>query len=134
MSKKKKISRIVVVIISLMMLSFIASIIVKEIKSRRELKRISILPQFRFTSLENTPFTADSLKKDKTTIIMIYSDECFHCLDNFDLVVELVIDDPKIQVLMVSSDSLNRIQHFKDRFDIDDSMPITFTHCNILDL
>lgn len=133
MSKSKKFRMLVVVVIGLILLSLVVSIIVKEIKNKRELQKISILPQFSFTTLENSPFASDSLKKGKSTIIMIYSDECFHCLENFDLLVELVIDEPKFQVLMVSSDSLHRIQRFKDRFDIDDSMPITFTHCDILE-
>lgn len=134
MSKSNILKKLVVAVIGLIVLTFIVSIIVKEIKNRRNLQKISIVPQFSFITLENAPFTTDSLKKGKASIIMLYSDECFHCLDNFDLVVDLVIDESEIQVLMVSSDSLHRIQRFKDRFDIDDSMPITFTHCNILEL
>ncbi|HET54097.1 MAG TPA: redoxin domain-containing protein [Ignavibacteria bacterium] len=134
MSKINKLKKLVAVAAGLILLSFIVSIIIKEIKNRRELEKISILPQFSFTTLGNTPFTADSLKTGITTIVMIYSDECFHCLENFDLVIDLVLDEPDIQVLMVSSDSLHRIQRFKERFDVDDSMPISFTHCDMLEL
>jgi hypothetical protein len=61
---------------------------------------------------------------------MLYQSECGSCYGVFDQIVNNLYDITRVQVLMVSPDSLESIRNFKNRFDLDPDMPISFYQCN----
>ncbi len=65
---------------------------------------------------------------------MFFGADCFRCLTVFDELVDFTLDNPSFQVIMVSPDSLSAILGFKERFDIDQSMPIVFLQADEPDM
>lgn len=134
MSDRNKVKRLLSLIIIVILLVIVISVILKVQRGKGEIQKIMTLPQFSFNSLDNRLFTTDSLQQGKYTIIMLYSTDCIHCLTTFDQVADLISDNDLIQVIMVSPDSLEIIQKFKDKFDLDISMSIKFLQCNEMKL
>ncbi|NOU18625.1 MAG: redoxin domain-containing protein [Bacteroidales bacterium] len=109
-------------------------IINKRTQENRLSQKIKVLPNFTFKSLDNHLITPDSISSDRNTIIMLYSSDCLHCYNIFDQMVNLISEMPTFQILMVSSDSLETISEFKEKFDLDPGMPIKFYQCDKAEL
>lgn len=131
MMVKENISRkLIITVITIVVLAMAISIIVKLQKNNIGIQKVKTLPTFSFNSITGKIVSSDSLMVMQNTIIMLHSTDCMHCLTTFDQIVELVSDYPSFQIIMVSPDSINLIENFRDKFDLDPSLPIFFTQSN----
>lgn len=125
--KKNKSIKIITSAIGIVILAMAVSIIIKLQKNNIDIEKIKTLPAFSFKSIDGKLISSDSIGIMHNTIIMLHSTDCMHCLTTFDQIIELVSDYPSFQIIMVSPDSLNLIENFRDRFDLDPDLPILFT-------
>ncbi|MBN1990757.1 MAG: redoxin domain-containing protein [Bacteroidales bacterium] len=93
-------------------------------------KYATTFPNLSLKSLNGNAITSLPILNNTQTIIMLYQSECSSCYGTFDQIVNNLYDIPRVQVLMVSPDSLESIRNFKNRFDLDPDMPISFYQCN----
>ncbi len=88
--------------------------------------RFPVVPAFKLTNIaDSSYFTKTDLKKKKSTIIIIFSPTCEHCVEETKELKEKINLFKKAQIIMVSPLEYNYLRQFYDSNKIADYPTIT---------
>jgi thiol-disulfide isomerase/thioredoxin len=73
---------------------------------------LGILPDFRFYNLNGDVFNADSLKKDKRTVLIYFSTSCEFCLSEFIIIKQNIADFGKTDFILVSGEPNSELNRY----------------------
>jgi len=81
--------------------------------------RFPILPSFKLTKVpDSTSFTKQDLKKNKPTIVMIFSPDCEHCQEETKMLTANIGLFKKAQIIMASPTEYRFLRAFYDEYKI----------------
>jgi thiol-disulfide isomerase/thioredoxin len=81
--------------------------------------KTKVIPGFTLLSLDSVPFTQTVLVENKNTIIMLFNPTCGHCQDQLQLMLALPEITQSTNVILTSSETLNKIKTFYDKFHLE---------------
>lgn len=122
----KKIKTALILIVCSLII-YLGSLVIFEIKKKNQLNsKIKSIPSFTFTTLEHKDFTRDNLRKNTNTIFIYFNSECDYCKDEAILISNRKNDLNNCQIIFVSSESIDKIEDFSTRYNLDNSESIVF--------
>ena len=86
-------------------------------------EHISKLPQFSFTTLQNTSFNSSSITQGPVLIVR-YHPECEHCQYEISELLKSKIAKSGFKILLISDADKNDINKFLDQFSISEKQGI----------
>lgn len=82
-------------------------------------KRFPSVPPFRLLMQDSTTvFTKDDLKKNKNTLIFLFSPDCHHCQHEAGELVKNKDLFKDVQIIMAGTATLNQLQNFYDTYQL----------------
>jgi len=105
--------------ITMLLVSLLGYKIVSTINKKNKIqKSIAVLPDFKFYSLENQPFTKDSLLPNQSTLFLFFNTTCEHCQYETEEILKNAGLLSKKNVLYISSQSIQEIKAFDSTYHL----------------
>ncbi|HET9056492.1 MAG TPA: hypothetical protein VFN30_06570 [Chitinophagaceae bacterium] len=76
------------------------------------------LPFFKIMLTDSSFFYKDNLKKNRATIIILFSPECDHCKKQIEQLIQNIDKFKKTQILMISPLPFTKIKEFYNEYQI----------------
>ncbi|HEV7230560.1 MAG TPA: hypothetical protein VGO45_04480 [Bacteroidia bacterium] len=83
-----------------------------QIVTRSVYDSLGILPVFRFYNLKGEPFTPDSLRKDRKTVLIYFKTDCEFCLSEFKLIKHNISSFPGTDFILISRESVPDLKKY----------------------
>lgn len=111
--------KIFITVIVLLLISFLIYKIVSTIsKKEKNQSAISVLPNFKFYTLANIPFTNDSLITKKNSLLLFFNTTCEHCQYELEAIIKNISNFKNTNVLLISSQAKKDIALFDSTYQI----------------
>lgn len=92
---------------------FLGYKVITAINSKQQIKEaIAILPAFEFYTLQNKPYTKDSLLQNQSTLFLFFNTTCEHCQYETEQIVKNAAMLSNKNVLYISNQSTQEIKAF----------------------
>lgn len=129
---KKKIILIIVVIGVFGLLSYLGYNVISKTEEKNQIaKKLEIIPDFEFITLEQQPFTKANLNPNINTIFIYFNSECDFCQHEAQSIRENLDSFKNVQFIFVSSESIATIQNFSLQYNLNNQQNITFLYDNL---
>jgi len=102
-----------------LLLGFFTYQIIIKTQHKNELKKaIQTIPNFKFTKLNNEPFTKSNLVKNKKTILINFNSECHYCQAEANGIKKHLSEFKNIQIVFISSEPIEKIKSFQKKYQL----------------
>ncbi len=106
------------------------NVILKAKEKNKISKRLEIIPEFQFLTLEKKPFTKANLKLNLNTIFIYFNSECVFCQSEAQSISDNLDSFKIMQLIFVSTESIVTIKQFSERYNLNNKQNITFLYDN----
>jgi thiol-disulfide isomerase/thioredoxin len=109
--------------------SFLIYKITSTINKKEKIQNtISVLPNFKFYTLSNLPFTNDSIIVKKSSLLLFFNTTCDHCLYETEQIIKNIAAFKNTNVLLISSQAKNEILLFNSTYNISNYSTLHLLH------
>jgi thiol-disulfide isomerase/thioredoxin len=92
---------------------FLGYKVINAINNKQQIKEaIATLPAFKFYTLQNKPYTKDSLLQNQSTLFLFFNSTCEHCQYETEQILKVAGQLSNKNVLYISSQSIREIKAF----------------------
>lgn len=122
---RKKV-KIVILIAIVVLFGTMGAIIVSKVQTKNAAEaQVENLPDFKFFTLDKTPFTRGNIEQGKPVLIIHFHPECENCQWAAQEMKTKVDQLSDVQVLMISSADPEKVSEFMKHFELDKHSQIT---------
>ncbi len=82
-------------------------------------KRFPILPPFELKGVNDNLIKRDDMAKRKATIVMFFSPDCHHCIDQFNQLNNVKKDFEKYNLVMATYQPMEQLQEFYKQYGLE---------------
>ncbi|WP_299113087.1 peroxiredoxin [uncultured Winogradskyella sp.] len=123
----KKTLKIVVVITILLVISFLGYQVATKAKEKNAIANSIInVPEFSFKTLDSIVFTSSSLYPNLPIVFLYFNSECEYCQYEAQSISENIDEFKDIQLVFVSTESIEKIIAFSKQYNLIDKENIIF--------
>lgn len=123
----KRVIKVIMIVIVLTIISFLCyKVVTIALEKNAIADRIKTIPEFSFTTVDNTVFTNKSIKSNLPIVFIYYDSECDFCQHEAQSISENIDAFEQIQLVFVSSEPVKKIKVFSKQYDLNESGNITF--------
>jgi thiol-disulfide isomerase/thioredoxin len=113
----KSLIKIGVIAIFIGLLSFLVyNVVTKSIRKKEIDKTLQSIPAFSFTTMKKTSFTNKDLKPNTPAIFIYFNTDCDFCQHEAESIEEKITDFSNIQILFVSTEPIDTIKIFAEKY------------------
>lgn len=128
----KKSILIIVLIGIFSLLSYLGYNVISKAKEKNQIaKQLEIIPEFKFLTLEQKPFTKTNLKQNINTIFIYYNSDCDFCQHEAQSISDNLDNFKNVQFIFVSTEPIEIIKQFSEQYNLNNKQNITFLYDNL---
>jgi len=129
---RKKILLFVVAISVLGLLSYLGYNVITKAKEKNQIaKQLEVIPEFKFLTLEQQPFTKVNLKSNTKTTFIYFNSECDFCQHEAQSISDNLDSFKNVQFIFVSTEPIETIKQFSEQYNLNNQQNITFLYDNL---
>lgn len=126
---RKKILLFIVLLGVLGLLSYLGFNVVSKAKEKNQIaKKLEVIPEFAFLTLEQQPFSNIHLKRNVHTVFIYFNSTCDFCQHEAQSIRDNVDRFKKVQFLFVSTEPIATIREFSKQHSLNHLQNITFLY------
>lgn len=126
---RKKTILIIIVIAVLGVLTYLGFNVVSKAKEKNQIaKQLEVIPEFKFLTLEQQPFTKANLKPNLNTIFIYFNSDCDFCQHEAQSISDNLDKFKDVLFIFVSTEPIAIIQQFSVQYNLNDQQNITFLY------
>lgn len=125
----KKTAKPIILSIIILLLSYMGNSIYKSIKEKKAVsERIRNIPLFSFNDLYGYKFKNTDLNGSQSCLLMYFHPDCEHCQYEASQFAPNMKELYPYQILMISSDSIQNIKKFEEKYHLNEMDNIVMLH------
>ncbi|WP_335973231.1 TlpA family protein disulfide reductase [Gaetbulibacter jejuensis] len=128
----KKVIKVIVIVCLLGVVSFLSYKVVIGTQEKNIIaKQIQTMPEFKFLTLKQQPYTKANLKPSLKTIFIYFNSSCDFCRHEAQSISENLVSFKDVQFIFVSTEPITTIRQFSEQYNLNNKQNITFLHDNL---
>ncbi|PIX12347.1 MAG: redoxin [Flavobacteriaceae bacterium CG_4_8_14_3_um_filter_31_8] len=129
---RKKILLFVVAISVLGLISYLGYNVITKAKEKNQIaKQLEVIPEFKFLTLEQQPFTKVNLKSNTKTTFIYFNSECDFCQHEAQSISDNLDSFKNVQFIFVSTEPIETIKQFSEQYNLNNQQNINFLYDNL---
>lgn len=129
---RKKSILIIVLIGVFSLLSYLGYNVISKAKEKNQIARqLETIPEFKFLTLEQLPFSKVNLKPKLNTIFIYFNSECDFCQHEAQSISDNLDKFKNTQFIFVSTEPIEVIKKFAEQYNLNNQTNIAFLYDNL---